>query len=55
MKLYCPKCDPEAEIKIKWTSKQPCYCPQCNSIMVEIIELESAIFVEKIVDTASPL
>jgi hypothetical protein len=50
MKKYCEKCDPEMTIKIKWSSKQPCVCPCCGSEMVEINEIESAIFQEKIVE-----
>jgi peptide subunit release factor 1 (eRF1) len=50
MKLYCPKCDPEATIKIKWTSKEPCICPACGETMVEINDIMSALFVEKIVE-----
>lgn len=50
MIMHCEKCDPEMAIKIKWPMKQPCICPDCNVEMVEINEIQSAIFQEKIVE-----
>lgn len=50
MKMYCEKCDPEMTIRVKWSSPQPCICPCCGAEMVEINEIQSAIFQEKIIE-----